>query len=168
MLCPGVAFLGRRLRHRLLQQPRVGVQRPVEHGLDGPRFHEKAAQHDGDAVADVIGRGQVVRDVEDADLLLVAQLLEHVHDRHAQARIDHRDRLIGQDQARLGDEGPRHRDPLDLAARQLVRVTLAHLIERESHLCSALSTTGAAAARSGAMPKLTACRTGTPRRGAVG
>ncbi|UZF94888.1 hypothetical protein [Bosea sp. NBC_00550] len=43
-------------------------------------------------------------DVEDRQAELVAQPAERVDDRHAQRGIDHRDRLVGDNQAGLGDE----------------------------------------------------------------
>ena len=41
-----------------------------------------------------------MRDVDDRDAEIVAQRLEQVDDRHAQRGVDHRDRLVGDDQRR--------------------------------------------------------------------
>ena len=47
--------------------------RIVEHGARVAALDRLAALHDQDAVADVVGGGEIVRDVDDRDAQLVAQ-----------------------------------------------------------------------------------------------
>ena len=105
------------------------MERLIQNILYRPRFDDKTAQHDPDAVADVVSRRQVVRDVNDADLLFIPQLAEQVDDFHTQGGIDHRNRLIGKDQFRLGNEGACDRDTLNLPTGQLVRVAPGQLLQ---------------------------------------
>jgi hypothetical protein len=44
------------------------------------------------------------------------QLLEQVDNRHAQRGIHHRDRFVSDDQRRIGQQGARNRDALQLPA----------------------------------------------------
>ena len=47
--------------------------------------------------------------------------------------VDHGDRLVGQDDARLEQQGPRHHDALALAAAQLVRIAAQDLLGTQTH-----------------------------------
>ena len=123
-------IFGRRFGNRFLQELGIGMARPVQNRLYRTRFYDTAAQHDRNMVTDIVGRGQIMRNIDYAYLLLIAQLLEKVDDGHAQRGVDHRDRLIGQDQAGLRNQRPGYGDALDLAAGELVRVTLADLSQR--------------------------------------
>ena len=49
-------------------------------------------------------------------------LREQLHDLPALLGVQVAGRLVGEDQLRAGDDGPRHRHQLLLAARELVRV----------------------------------------------
>ena len=95
--------------------------RVVQHRARIAAFDHLALLHDDDAVADVVGGRKIVRDVDDRDAELVAQSLEQVDDRHPQRGIDHRHRLVGDDQPRAGDQRAGDRDALQLAAGKLVR-----------------------------------------------
>ena len=63
MGCPRLPFIGLGLGHRIAQQLGVGMERALQHGLHQTGLDDVAAQHDGDTVADVVGRRQVVRAV---------------------------------------------------------------------------------------------------------
>ena len=112
--------------------------RVVEHRAGVAALHHLALLHDDDAVADVVGGGEVVGDVDDRDAEIVAQRLEQIDDRHAQRRVDHRHRLVGDDQRRTRDQRPRDRHPLQLAAGELVRKPPLHLGEGEADLAQRL------------------------------
>ena len=101
------------------------------HQLDGlgSLHHVPGIQHDG-AISDIARAGQVVGDVEEADAALLFQLLDQVEDAHADGDIQHRDRLIRQDDLRIDRQGARHRDPLALAAGQLMGVLTGELLGR--------------------------------------
>ena len=86
----------------------------------------------------VVGGGEVVGDVDDRHAGAVAQAAEQVDDRHAQRGIDHRHRLVGDDQRRPRDQRARDGDALQLAARQLVRKASPHLGQRQADLAQRL------------------------------
>ena len=92
-----------------------------QHGARVAALDDLALLHDDEAVADVVGGREVVGDVDDRDPEVVAQRPEQVDDRHPQRGVDHRDRLVGDDQRRLRDQRAGDRDALQLAAGQLVR-----------------------------------------------
>src|ERR1700756_667350 len=70
-----------RRQDRALQELRIGMLRIVEHRAGSAAFDHAAVAHDDDAVADVIGRREVVGDVDDGEALPVAQLAQQVDDR---------------------------------------------------------------------------------------
>jgi hypothetical protein len=51
--------------------------------------------HNGHTVADVVCRRQVISDIEDAHPQFISDLFEQVDNRHVHGGIDHRNRLIG-------------------------------------------------------------------------
>ncbi len=83
--------------------------------------------HDDQPVGDVPGAGDVVGDVQDGHALLVAQLRHQVEQPDPDRHVQHRDRLVGQDQLRPHGQRLGEADPLPLAAAELVRVALQHL-----------------------------------------
>ena len=97
-----------------------------------------ALLHDDDPVADVVGGREVVGDVNDRDAEIVAERLEQVHDCHSKRSVDHRYRLVCDDQRWAGNERPSYRDPLQLAARKLVREAPVDLHEGEADLAKRL------------------------------
>ena len=68
---------------------------------------------------------------------IVAQRPEQIDDRHAQRGVDHRDRLVGDDQRGLRDQRAGDRDPLQLAAGQLVREAAAAPRRARARPCAA-------------------------------
>ena len=58
------------------------------------------------------------------------RLLDQVEDAHADGDIQHRDRLIRQDDLRIDRQGASHRHPLALAAGQLMGVLAGELLGR--------------------------------------
>ena len=92
--------------------------------LDDPRAHVE----DRDPVAELHGLVEVVRDEHDrlAQLLLQAQQL--VLQPLAGDGVDGAERLVHQQDRRVGRQGPGHPDPLLLPAGQLPRVPVAVLL----------------------------------------
>ena len=90
--------------------------------------------HHDQPVRDVPGARDVVRDVEDRDALLVAQLRHQVEQADPDRHVEHGDRLVGQDQLRPRRQRLGEADPLPLAAAQLVREALQHLGAEPDHL----------------------------------
>jgi hypothetical protein len=65
--------------------------------------------------------------------MFVAQPQHDVEDHRAQRGVDHRDRLVGDDQLRLEQIGARHHHALALAAAELVRIFFQHLFAAHPH-----------------------------------
>ena len=92
-----------------------------EHVLDRPGLRDLPRVHHDQPVRDVPGAGDVVGDVEDRDVLLVAQLRHQVKQADPDRGVEHGDRLVGEDQPRPGRQRLGEADPLPLPAAQLVR-----------------------------------------------
>ena len=90
-------------------------------GRRGPFLHDATEVHDGDPLGETGRRGEVVRDHQDCEALL-AQAVEDVEDACADRDVEHRDRFVGYEHLGLEDERRGDRDPLPLAAGQLVRI----------------------------------------------
>ena len=110
-----------RVRYGREQQLRVGMGGSRNQLLARRALDHPAGVHDVGAIADVPGAGEVVRDVEVGETALVLESLHQVQDAHPDRDIEHRNRLIGQEQLRIGRQGPGDRDALALPARELVR-----------------------------------------------
>src|SRR5690606_2712781 len=104
-----------------------GVKRVV---LASALPHDPAVQQMDRAVA-VRGVRLGVRDLDDRRAFLLVQALEQLHDLLALRGVQVARRLGGEDDLRLGDDGPRHRHELLLTTRELVRVQvlLGHDLE---------------------------------------
>ncbi len=98
------------------------MARVHQHLFHRPHLDEVATEHDGDPVAHIIGRRQVVGNVQDANPQIIPQLLEQVDDRHAQRGIHHRDRFIRDDQPGARQQRSRDGNALELAAGELTGV----------------------------------------------
>ena len=92
--------------------------------LDDP-----AEVHDRDPVGEVRRRREVVRDHQDREPAL-PQPVEQLQDAGADRDVEHRDRLVGDEQPRLEHERRRDRDPLALPAGELVRVPVEEELRR--------------------------------------
>ena len=111
-----------RLRHRREQRLGVGVPRaPVEVAGVG-ELDDLSHVHDRDAVGDVLDDAQVVRDEDDTEVQLALQLLQQVEDLGLDRDVQRRDRLVGDDQHRVGHQRAGDADALALAAGEGVRV----------------------------------------------
>ena len=118
-------------RDRRDEQLRVRVLGALDHLLDVAGLDDRAAVEDDDVLADLIGRRQVVRDVDDRDAEVLRQLPQRPEDRRPERGVHHRHRLVGQDHARPQEERPRHHDPLALPAAELVREPPERLLGAE-------------------------------------
>lgn len=97
-----------------LQKLSIRVLWMHQHLLDRSFLNNVPPKHDGDAIANIIGRSQVVSDIQDTYAEIFLELFEQVNDRHSQGCIDHRNRLIGDHQNRVGEQRPGDRNPLQL------------------------------------------------------
>ena len=92
--------------------------------LDDP-----AEVHDRDPVGEACGGREIVRDHQDPEAAL-AEAVEQVQDPRAHRDVEHRDGLVRHEQVGAKDDARRDRDPLSLAARELVRVALEKELRR--------------------------------------
>src|SRR5688500_3912842 len=104
------------------QQPGVWVLGVLDDLLGIACFHDPTLMENDDAIADLVGGGQVMGDIDQRDTEILLELEQVAEDGDPQRGIDHRDRLVGDDhlwpeEERAGDHGP-----LPLAAAQLVRI----------------------------------------------
>ena len=106
----------------------------VENRPGRAHLHGVSPLHDGQPVGDVVGGGEVVRDVDDGDAELVAQIPQQIDDRHPQGCVHHRYRLVGDQEGRVGNERPGDGHTLELAAGKLVRIAPGDLPEAQPDL----------------------------------
>jgi hypothetical protein len=99
------------------QRLRVGMARPVDDRPARSQLDHPPLFHDSDPVGEVAGAGDVVGDREEGHPALALQPAEERQDADPARRVDHRDRLVGDDIDRVADEGAGDADPLPLAAR---------------------------------------------------
>ena len=78
--------------------------------------------HHRDPVADVAHHRQVVGDEQIGEAQFGLQVIEHVDDLGLDRDVQRRDRLVGDDEGRIGRQGAGHADALPLAAGELVGV----------------------------------------------
>ena len=114
-------------RHGRQQQLGVHVQGGLEHGFRGAVLDDPAAVHHVDLVRDVARAREVVRDVEEGDLLALLELADEVEDPEPDRHVEHRDRLVREHDLRLDGKRAGDRHALALTARQLVRVLPGHV-----------------------------------------
>ena len=104
--------------------------RVEQHGVGRALLDDPAAVHHEHLVGDVARARNVVRDVEEGNSELPLQLEDEIEDADPDRHVEHRDRLVGQDHARLDGQRAGDRDALALPARELVRVLLRDLVGR--------------------------------------
>ena len=83
-----------------------------QHLLHGPHFDNVSSEHDGDAIAHIVGGGQIVGDIEHTHGQLLLERLEQVHDRHSEGSIDHRNGFIRDQEDGVCQQGSGDGDPL--------------------------------------------------------
>ena len=116
------ALGGIRLGDGADQKLGIGVLWPLHHTVNIAHLRDRAGIKHDDVCADLIGGCQIMSDIYEGDPVILIKLAQSGQDGGAQRGVDHRYRLIGDDQLRLGQQRPRHHDALALAATELVRV----------------------------------------------
>ena len=104
-----------------------GVLRRGEDVVGIGNLDEAAAVHHCDAVAHVSQGREVVRDEEVGQTEAALQLHQEVEDLRAHGDVERRDRLVADDERRVGRERARDRHPLPLPTGQLERSPLAEV-----------------------------------------
>ena len=117
------------------RQQELGIRMPrlLDHQLHVTGLGDRPAIEHDDVVADLVGRRQVVRDVDDRDAQLGVHPAQRRQNGGAQRRVHHRYWLVGQDHARLQQERPRHHHALPLAAGELVREAAKCFFGAQAH-----------------------------------
>src|SRR5215203_3877360 len=78
----------------------------------------------------VLHHGQIVSDEEESDAELVTQLEHGVEDADPDRDVDHRDRLVSDDQPWVERQCPRHSHALALTAAKLMRILAQKVLRR--------------------------------------
>ena len=104
------------------QLVRIGVERRREDGAGGADLEQLAAKQDADTIGERPHHGEIVSDEQHRDAVLGAQALQKVEDAGLHRDVERREDLVAQQQRRARSERPGDRDPLALAARELVGV----------------------------------------------
>ena len=100
-----------------------------------PLLDDAAEVHDGDAVREVGGRREVVRDHQDSEAL-VPEAVQEAEDTRPHRHVEHRDRLVGHEELGVEDQARGDRDALPLAAGKLVWVAIdVQLWRRQPRPC---------------------------------
>ena len=89
-----------------------------------PLLDDPAEVHDRDPVAERPREAEVVGDEEEAEPALSRRSQQHIEDLRPDRGVEHRDRLVADQAVRLEDERGGDRDPLALAAGELVGVAV--------------------------------------------
>ena len=108
------------IRHSRPQRARVGVHRA---GQDAGRLallDHLAEVEDGHLLAKLLDNCEVVRDQEVGERVLVPQPRDQLEHPRLHRHVERACRLVEDEHARLDRERPRDRDPLALAARELM------------------------------------------------
>src|SRR5580700_6962390 len=103
---------------------------PLRQVLGGAALDDLPGIHHERFISEVARRGDVVGDVEDGELKALPQLVDDVQDLEANRDVEHRDRLVGEEDAWLHGERAGDRDTLSLAPRQFVRVASEKVLGR--------------------------------------
>src|SRR5260370_26601307 len=129
----GVPALGW-VRHRDRVQQELAVRMPwiLDRRGRWAFFGDRPAIQDVCLIADLIGGAQIVGNVEERNAEVVAHAQHDLEDHCPQRRINHRHRLVGDDQTWTEQERSRRHGPLALAATQLGWVPLQDFVTTDS------------------------------------
>ncbi len=121
---PLATNVGIRHRHRRQQGLRIRVPGIDVQCFAGRQLDDLPQIHYRHVIADVLHHRQIVRNeyVSEAELLL--EILKQIEHLPLYGHIERRHWLVRDDQLGTQGEGPRNSDPLPLAARELVRVSI--------------------------------------------
>ena len=106
------------------QKLRVRVRGALRHRLGVAALDDPAGVHHQRLVGEVARRGDVVGDVEHGQVQAFLQVPQQVQHAQADRDVEHRHRLVGEQRLGVGGQRAGDRDPLALAAGELVRVLL--------------------------------------------
>ena len=105
--------------NRVEQRLGVRMARLVEDRLGRTFLDDAPEVHHRDPVTDVTHHGQIVRDEEVGDAEPRLQVLQQVHHLGLARHVERAHRFVEHEHLGVEHQRPRHRDPLELPARQL-------------------------------------------------
>src|SRR6516165_10034217 len=124
-----------RVRGRGDEELGVGMRRALGQLLSRAPLDDLPGVHDQHLVGEVACGRDVVGDVEQGELEAAAQVVEQAQHLQPDRDVQHRHRLVGEQDARPGGQRPGERDALPLTTGQLVRELMQELLGRgEAHL----------------------------------
>jgi hypothetical protein len=97
------------------------MSRYAEDPLTRSLLDQLAQVHHGDLVGQVLDGRQVVGDEQAGEPEVALKVRQQVEHRRLDGHVERTGRLVGDQQARLGDQCAGDADPLTLTTRQLVR-----------------------------------------------
>ena len=122
------AFRRRHARHRGQQHPGVVLAGIAQHFLAGALLHDAAHLHHHDAIGDLGDHAEIMGDEQHAGLLAALHFLHEFKDLRLRRDIERRGRLIRDQQRGIEHQGRRDHDALALAAGELMRIGVDHLL----------------------------------------
>ena len=125
--------LDRRGEHRAggIRAGQGGEIEPAQQAFDRPRRRDLAVVHQHQGIGEADDGVDVVADIEDRQLQIVAQAFDERQDFVAPLGIEAGQRLVHQHEARIGEKGASDRHPLLLAARQRRRLAVEQMVDAE-------------------------------------
>ena len=105
----------------------IGVLRALENPFGPADFHHRAEVEDDNPVTHGLDDGQIVTDEQIGQIEPVLEISEQVQHLSLNRDIERRDRLVQNNDARVGGQCTRNTDPLRLATREFVRVPVEEL-----------------------------------------
>ena len=114
------------------QRLRVGMLRALDHVDRRSLLDDPAQIHDRDPVAQRPGEAEVVGDEDQRQVAAPLELEQHGEDLRPHRGVEHRDRLVADQPLGLEHQGRGDRDPLALAAGELVRVAVGEALGLEA------------------------------------
>ena len=103
--------------------------RLADDGVGRAFLYDPSEVHDGDAIGEVGGRRQIVRDHEDREISVAAQVTQERENASSHGYIQHRHRLVSYQQLRVKDDACRDGHPLALTTGQLMRESVQVLLK---------------------------------------
>ena len=111
-------------RDRRNQRARVGVRRRREQPVGIATLDDAAEIHHRHFVAHLADHAQIVADEEIGEAHLRLQVEQEIDDLRLDRHVERRDRLVADQEPRLGRQRAGQHDPLALAARELMRIAV--------------------------------------------
>ena len=114
--------------NRIDEEAGVGVAGIGDDAVRVTCLHNRAAVEHDDGPRDVVGGGQIMRDVENGDSMILLEPAESLQDAGAKRGVHHGNRLVGNEESGLQDERACYVDTLALAPGKLMGKSTQHFL----------------------------------------